>query len=146
MSVKLLTGQHLGVFKLKKGLHMLVWVYTCQNVWKQPEISNNVVCATSRASDQPVHTHSLIRAFASRLNIRWVLSTDWTSFGAFKLKRGLHGLVVVYTCQNCWKSHIAAHFSFRERSGSVIECLTRDRGPRVRASPASLCCVLEQEH
>ena len=33
------------------------------------EISNNVVCATSRASDQPVHTHSLIRAFASHLNI-----------------------------------------------------------------------------
>ena len=33
------------------------------------EISNNVVFATSKASDQPVHTRSLIRAFASRLNI-----------------------------------------------------------------------------
>ena len=33
------------------------------------EISNNVVCATSKASDQPAHTHSLIRAFASRWNI-----------------------------------------------------------------------------
>ena len=33
------------------------------------EISNNVVCATSNGSDQPAHTHSLIRAFASRLNI-----------------------------------------------------------------------------
>ena len=33
------------------------------------EISNNVVCATSKASDQPAHTHSLIRAFASQLNI-----------------------------------------------------------------------------
>ena len=32
------------------------------------EISNNVVCATSKASDQPAHTLSLIRAFASRLN------------------------------------------------------------------------------
>ena len=32
-------------------------------------ISNNVVCATYKASDQPVHTRSLIRAFASRLNI-----------------------------------------------------------------------------
>ena len=31
-------------------------------------ISNNVVCATSKASDQPAHTRSLIRAFASRLN------------------------------------------------------------------------------
>ena len=33
------------------------------------EISNNVVCVTSKASDQPAHMHSLIRAFASRLNI-----------------------------------------------------------------------------
>ena len=33
------------------------------------EISNNVVCATSKASDQPTNTHSLIRAFARRLNI-----------------------------------------------------------------------------
>ena len=30
------------------------------------EISNKVVCATSKASDQPAHTRSLIRAFASR--------------------------------------------------------------------------------
>ena len=33
------------------------------------EISDNVVCATSKASDQPAHTRSLIRAFASRLSI-----------------------------------------------------------------------------
>ena len=33
------------------------------------EISNNVVCETSKVSDQPAHTRSLIRAFASRLNI-----------------------------------------------------------------------------
>ena len=33
------------------------------------EISNNVVCATSKASDQPAHTVSLIRAFASSLDI-----------------------------------------------------------------------------
>ena len=36
--------------------------------------SNNVVCATSKASYQPAHAHSLIRAFACRLNILWVLS------------------------------------------------------------------------
>ena len=33
------------------------------------EISNNVVCVTSRASDQPVHMRSLIRAFANSLSI-----------------------------------------------------------------------------
>ena len=32
-------------------------------------ITNNVVCATSKASDQPAHMRSLIRAFASRLSI-----------------------------------------------------------------------------
>ena len=51
-----------------------------QNYIKQPyiyqksiepvhEISNNLACATSKASDQPAHTRSLIRAFASRLSI-----------------------------------------------------------------------------
>ena len=34
----------------------------------------NVVCETSKASDQPAHTHSLIRAFASHLSILWLLS------------------------------------------------------------------------
>ena len=38
------------------------------------EISNNVVCATSKGSDQPAHTRSLIGAFTSRLNILGVLS------------------------------------------------------------------------
>ena len=38
------------------------------------EISNNVVCGTSKDWDQPAHMHSLIRAFASRWNILWVLS------------------------------------------------------------------------
>ena len=33
------------------------------------EISNIVVCATSKALDQHAHMRSLIRAFASRLNI-----------------------------------------------------------------------------
>ena len=33
------------------------------------EISNNVVCVTSKGSDQPAHMRSLIRAFANRLSI-----------------------------------------------------------------------------
>ena len=35
----------------------------------QHEISNNVVYETSKALDQPAHTPSLIRAFASHFNI-----------------------------------------------------------------------------
>ena len=45
----------------------------CQNlniiIEPRHEISNNVVCATSKASDHPAHMRSLIRAFTSRLNI-----------------------------------------------------------------------------
>ena len=33
------------------------------------EISNNVVCATSKGSDQPAHTRRLIQSFACCLNI-----------------------------------------------------------------------------
>ena len=40
--------------------------HTCE---PRHEISNNVLCATSKGSDQPAHMRSLIRAFASRLNI-----------------------------------------------------------------------------
>ena len=47
------------------------------------EISNNVVCATRKASDQPAHMRSLIRAFASRLNITWVLSYWLNSIWSF---------------------------------------------------------------
>ena len=43
------------------------------------EISINVVCATSKGSDQPAHTRNLTRALASRLNILWVLSY-WRNF------------------------------------------------------------------
>ena len=39
---------------------------------RRHEISNNVVCATSKCSDKPAHTRSLIKAFASRLNILWI--------------------------------------------------------------------------
>ena len=50
-------------------------MYDCKMIIKPvDEISNNVVCATSKASDQPAHTRSLIRAFASRLSILWLLS------------------------------------------------------------------------
>ena len=38
------------------------------------EILNNVVCATSQASDQPAYTRSLMRDFASCLNILGVFS------------------------------------------------------------------------
>ena len=49
--------------KMKKSF-FISWEYEAVH-----EISNNVVCATSKASDQPAHTRSLFRALASRLSI-----------------------------------------------------------------------------
>ena len=53
--------------------------------------SNNLICATSKDSDQPAHTRSLIRA----IQVAWILyacyASDWKSF------RRLHRLVWVYT-------------------------------------------------
>ena len=45
--------------------------YNCDHRLIEPqyEISNNVVGATSNGADRPAHTRSLIRAFASSLNI-----------------------------------------------------------------------------
>ena len=76
------------------------WSLPCFLLWRTyelgHEISNNVVCATSKCSDQYAHTCRLIGAFASRLNILWML----TVFGVSKLKKRLHRFVWVYTCQN----------------------------------------------
>ena len=56
-----------------------MWILDSPIYEQQSEISNNVVCATSKVSDQPVHVRSLIRAFASCLNVLWVLSY-WLNF------------------------------------------------------------------
>ena len=39
------------------------------------EVSNNVICATNKASDQPAHMRCLIRAFVICLNILPMLSS-----------------------------------------------------------------------
>ena len=58
------------LFKDTTALEGLIfWYLNDPRFEPRHEISNNVVCATSKASDQPAHTPSLIRAFASRLNI-----------------------------------------------------------------------------
>ena len=64
------------------------------------EISNNVVCETSKVSDQPVHKRSLIKPLLDALVFYDCWATAWTSFGVYKLKMRLHRLVGVYTCQN----------------------------------------------
>ena len=41
---------------------------------------------------------------------------------------------------------LIVYYSGRERSGSVVECLTQDRRARVRASTASLRCGPSARH
>ena len=78
MIVKLLTEYLLEFLSLKGGCRgssesTLVKMSNCwkSHVTAQPvhEISDNLACAISKGSDQPGHTRSLIRAFASRLII-----------------------------------------------------------------------------
>ena len=69
-------------------------------IYPRHEIFNNVVCATSKGSDQPASTRSLIRAFASRLNILW------TAFVFLSFKGGCTGWSE--SIPHCWKSRFAA--------------------------------------
>ena len=51
-------------------INFFVETKSCQQPYEPWHgVSNNVVCATSKVSDQPAHTRSLIRAFAIRLKI-----------------------------------------------------------------------------
>ena len=50
--------------------HLIDLLWACEMMYGPVhEISNNVVCATSKALDQPAHMRSLIRAFACRMHI-----------------------------------------------------------------------------
>ena len=71
------------------------------------EISNNVVCATSKTSDQPAHTRSLIRAFASHLNI--VLTEHHLEFLSLKGCCTGSSESIPVKIPHFWKSHAAAH-------------------------------------
>ena len=80
------------------------------------EISNNVVCATSKASDQPAHTHSLIRAFASRLNIiQTVKLLTKIHLEFLSLKGGCTGSSesTHVKMPHCWKSQVMANLHMR---------------------------------
>ena len=71
------------------------------------EISNNVVCATSKASDQPAHTRSLIRAFARRLSISMIVQLPTEHhLECLSLKAGCRcsSESTLVKISNCWKA------------------------------------------
>ena len=83
------------------------------------EISNNVVCATSKGSDQPAHTRSLIRAFASRFeySISVKLLTEH-NLEVLSLAGSFTGSSesTLVKIPHCWKSRVTAHFLSAEKA------------------------------
>ena len=87
------------------------------------------ICATSKASDQPMHTRSLIRAFASRLIILGVKALTEHHLELLSLKRGCTGSSesTLGKMPHCWKSHITAEIQFK-----LLAPLTGLRFPRIK--------------
>ena len=87
------------------------------------EISNNVVCATSKASDQTAHMHSLIRAFISRLNILSVKLLTERHLEFLSLKGGCRGSSesTHVKMPHYWKSHALAQIIIKhiELKGNI---------------------------
>ena len=77
------------------------------------EISNNVVCVTSKASDQPAHMRGLIRAIAGYFEYSMtvkLLIEHHLQFQGLKGDYGGSPGSAVIKVSNCWKSHAAAQF------------------------------------
>ena len=81
-----------------------------------------MVCSTSKGSDQPAHTHSLIRAFASCINSMTIKLLTEHHLEILSLKGGCTGLSesTLVKMTHCWKSHVAAHFFFGGGGDFVI--------------------------
>ena len=75
------------------------------------KIFNNVVCATSKASDQPAHTRSLIIAFASHLHTASVKLLTEHHLEFLSLKGGYTGphKSTFVKIPHSWKSCVTAH-------------------------------------
>ena len=75
-------------------------------------IPNNVVCATSKASDQPAHTCSLIRAFAT-ITVK-LLTEHEQRLEFLRLTGGCTGSseYTLVKMPHCWKSHVTAQILF----------------------------------
>ena len=70
-----------------------------------------MVCANSKGSDQPAHTRSQIRAFASRLNTLTLRLLTKHHLEFLNLKDGCTGSSdsTHVKMPHCWKSHVTAH-------------------------------------
>ena len=104
------------------------------------EISNNVVCATSKGSDQPAHTCRLIRAFdwSRKYSMTVKLLTE-PHFRFLSLKGGCTGSSesILVKMSHSWKSRVMAHIRLDiscESLSSPISSENQERSHR-------LCCL-----
>ena len=75
----------------------------------------------------------VIVVFPDHVHLHVKCEAENSSFFSYKNSKGLSEPVHLHILD----------LNFWVRSGSVVECMSRDRG--VRASPASLLCVLERD-
>ena len=104
-----------GVFFPYRIDHILFYITTCLIIELQHEISNNVVCATNKVSDQPALTRSLIRAFATSLEYSLTVKLLTERYLEFlSLKAGCTGLSesILVKRPHCWKSHVMAQIYY----------------------------------
>ena len=68
-SEPLLYNLQILLLRSEDGIGVSIYVSADTKFEPRHEISNDVVCATSKSSDPPERTHSLTRDIACRLNI-----------------------------------------------------------------------------
>ena len=84
------------------------------------KISNNVICTTSKGSDQPAHMRSQIRAFACGLNILWLTKQH---LELLSLKGGCTGSSesTLVKTPNCQKSGYCSFINYLADIGQQCE-------------------------
>ena len=89
----------------------------------QHEISNNVVCATSKGSDQPDQSLCLSLEYSMTVKLLIKRHLEFLS-----LKRGCTGSSesIHVKMPHCWKSHVAAHMC--KASHMHVQLSSEDRG------------------
>ena len=73
------------------------------------EISNNMVCATSKASDQPAHMRNLIRVFASHFEYSMTVklqTEQHLEFLSLKVDYIGSSESTLFKMAHCRKSHV----------------------------------------
>ena len=104
------------------------------------EISNFVVCATSKGSDQPALTRSLIKAFAS-CTVKLLTKQH---LGFLNFKGGCTGSSesTLVKMPHCWKSHVAVHMFSTELLKVKRIKIGEECGSMTRASEAYISNII----